>query len=327
MKRGTIEHPKMKRFAKAMDIPICTAVGILECLWHFTAKYARQGDIGRYSDEDIAEAVYWKDDPRKLIRALVQCGWIDEDPTCRLVIHDWFDHAEDALHNLLSRRGERFSTGQVPKMNRLSKKERKTLEKQYDGEACARHAHEKRKAKAIAIALSHSHSPKTNMSSSKDDMFNIGLNKIWNLWPSKRRTTHKRVEGAYRSALKKIPHEQLVHIIREYVESPKIQSLLSPETLQYIPLLPTWLNQEGWTEDREAWQCPHRKNGDHSSSQPEPTPEQKKNGRIEYHRKLLDGQIKGKNIKNREQAESLLRRCGLNDEEMAAVLDGITLGE
>jgi hypothetical protein len=47
MKRGTPEHPKTAHLMAALSIPRPYAVGILELLWHFTARYAPRGDVGR----------------------------------------------------------------------------------------------------------------------------------------------------------------------------------------------------------------------------------------------------------------------------------------
>ena len=59
MKRGTPDHPKTLRLARLLGIPQAAAVGILEMLWHFTGKYAVQGDIGRFQDGEIAQAAGW----------------------------------------------------------------------------------------------------------------------------------------------------------------------------------------------------------------------------------------------------------------------------
>ena len=108
MKRGTPEHPKMKHLARALHINRCTAVGILECLWHWAGKFAQQGDIGRHLDVDIAEAVYWTREPEVLIKALVECGWVDRSETYRLLIHDWQDHADEAVRKYLERHNLKF---------------------------------------------------------------------------------------------------------------------------------------------------------------------------------------------------------------------------
>jgi len=59
MKRGTPEHPKVYDLCDRLGCDRPTAVGYLELLWHITAKYTPQGDIGRYSDRRIEAALDW----------------------------------------------------------------------------------------------------------------------------------------------------------------------------------------------------------------------------------------------------------------------------
>lgn len=103
MKRGTPRHPKMRRLAKALDLPLSSAVGIMELLWHFTAEFALEGDVGRHTDQDIADAVGWEGDAEALVTALVDSGWVDRSDTHRLMIHDWLDHCEDWVKKRIKR--------------------------------------------------------------------------------------------------------------------------------------------------------------------------------------------------------------------------------
>ena len=85
------------------------AIGYLEMLWHFTARYAPRGDIGRYPDKRIAAALDWVyHDPAKLVQGLVSARWVDGCPVARLVVHDWPDHADEAVRKRLKRDGESF---------------------------------------------------------------------------------------------------------------------------------------------------------------------------------------------------------------------------
>ena len=135
MKRGTPRHPKIWDLLDALELPLrsrAVVIGYLELLWHFTAEFAPQGDIGRYSDDRIEGAMDWYGTRGKLIEALVRSNWIDRiappegesdlPPTstdthvrvttnssrCRLVVHDWHDHADDATRKRLSRLGLPF---------------------------------------------------------------------------------------------------------------------------------------------------------------------------------------------------------------------------
>jgi hypothetical protein len=79
------------------------AVGYLELLWHFTAEFAPRGDVGRFPDQRIEAALHWQGRSGRLVSALVESGWLDHHPGCRLCVHDWAEHADDAVKKRLSR--------------------------------------------------------------------------------------------------------------------------------------------------------------------------------------------------------------------------------
>jgi hypothetical protein len=133
VKRGAPESPKFRRLARALGIEPWGAAGILELLWHFTAQHARRGDIGRWSNEDVADAVGWTRDAGELVRALVEARWLEvaENPRYRLVVHDWPDHADSAVHMAVARAREWFFDGSAPKLGKLPEKERLAAEVFY----------------------------------------------------------------------------------------------------------------------------------------------------------------------------------------------------
>jgi hypothetical protein len=108
MKRSTPEHPKLLDLCVRLHIRRWEAVGVLESLWHFTAKFAPQGDVGKYPDAAIAKGIDWNRDPRRLVEALIEAGWIDKCECHRLVIHDWHDHADQTLKRFLASKGLAF---------------------------------------------------------------------------------------------------------------------------------------------------------------------------------------------------------------------------
>lgn len=129
--RGTLTHRKTRRLATALGIDPCFALGIEEAIWHVTAEQAPPGDIGRLSDYDIADEIFYGGDPAILIRALVAAGLLDEHSEHRLIVHDWHVHSDDATDNKLSRAGWRYANGELPRMRRLSKEERVRALTQY----------------------------------------------------------------------------------------------------------------------------------------------------------------------------------------------------
>lgn len=124
MKAAATRHPKTMQLARLLGITRRDAVGVLELLFTHTAEYAKRGDIGRFTDEQIAEAVDWPvDRAGELVQALLGCGsngswgYIETDPEHRLIIHDWADHAPDHVRKALRRSGLEFvrtMSGQCP---------------------------------------------------------------------------------------------------------------------------------------------------------------------------------------------------------------------
>jgi len=110
MKRGTPDHPKVDGLMNALSIARCFAVGILESLWHMTMRYAPTGDIGKFTDKQIAHKLGWDGDPQELIKALVVNGWLVENRKHRLIVHDWHDHADQSTKRYLAKHNLVFAS-------------------------------------------------------------------------------------------------------------------------------------------------------------------------------------------------------------------------
>lgn len=131
MKRDGPDHPKVRGLARKLEVPRYSVVGICELLWHWTAQYAHAGDIGRYTDVQIAEAVYWDGEPADLISAMVEVGLLDLSDEHRLIVHGWRKHCEDSVHMKLARKLGYFADGQPPKLARFGGVERTRIETHY----------------------------------------------------------------------------------------------------------------------------------------------------------------------------------------------------
>jgi len=127
MKREAASCSKMKRLCRDLGIPSYAGIGILESLWHLTAREAPQGDIGKLSDEDIALSIDWDQDEKILINALVESKWLDISEEFRLVVHDWDEHSDDSIDMKLARSGKMYASGAYPRMNKISTKERAAI--------------------------------------------------------------------------------------------------------------------------------------------------------------------------------------------------------
>lgn len=123
----------MKRLCRCLNLRLWQAVGVMESLWHLTARECPRGDLGKLSDEDIALGIDWEGDPRRLIEALLACGWLERDAEDRLRIHDWHEHADDAVHSRVARAKSYFVGGYPPKLAKLGREERADAHKFYNG--------------------------------------------------------------------------------------------------------------------------------------------------------------------------------------------------
>lgn len=136
-KQGTYDHPKTKDFARLVGIEQVHAYGILCRLWEFAAEHVRQGDVGKYRNEILADEVGWQGDPHLLVAKLVESRWLDADVpavdgcSSRLMIHDWAVHCEDSVHMRLAREHLLFARGDLPRVTRLAKEERAPIDDFY----------------------------------------------------------------------------------------------------------------------------------------------------------------------------------------------------
>ena len=130
-KQSLIGHPKTADLADRLDCDISDAVGLLECLFHFTGNYAANGLIGRWSDRAIVDGMKTRRPIQTVIQALAASGWIlraeeeaekleihcpsDHD---RWYVHNWHVHAQTWVRDKLIEDGETFFFGHAAERTR-----------------------------------------------------------------------------------------------------------------------------------------------------------------------------------------------------------------
>jgi len=108
MKRGTLEHRKLMRLASLLSTErpcdLTDALGIVEAMCnHFAPRSTPQGDIGRCTDEEIALGLRTTRNAQLVVQSLTTATWLDPHPDYRLLIHDWEEHADEAVRKWLIR--------------------------------------------------------------------------------------------------------------------------------------------------------------------------------------------------------------------------------
>jgi hypothetical protein len=109
MKQGVENTMKFKKLKRRLRLPYWQVVGLLESIWKLGLTSAQAGDVGRYSNEDIAAAIEYEGDADELVGVLVDCEWLDADPEFRLIIHDWSEHVPTYLKGNFSGRKKEFA--------------------------------------------------------------------------------------------------------------------------------------------------------------------------------------------------------------------------
>lgn len=116
MKREAWNHPKFKLLSMDLHLSLCYVRGVMESLWMATAINWPRGDIGRWTDEEIAVSIDYPGDPGELVAALIKRRLLDEVGDGRLFVHDWHEHADSHVHARLARQAELFANGAPPRI-------------------------------------------------------------------------------------------------------------------------------------------------------------------------------------------------------------------
>lgn len=109
MKASTPELMKFQRLMRRLKESKRGTIGLLEGMWLAVGKNCPRGDIGKFTNEEIAIMVDWEGDPDELIDALVECGWLDVCKVERLVVHDWNDHCPTYIKGGLTTKGQQIA--------------------------------------------------------------------------------------------------------------------------------------------------------------------------------------------------------------------------
>lgn len=104
---GTLNHVKVKRLKKLLRKPLYCAMGVLESLWQLCMECCDEGNIGKFSNEEIADHIEWEGDADLLISALTESGWLDTCSDERLIVHDWFAHCPEFIRKRIEKRKAR----------------------------------------------------------------------------------------------------------------------------------------------------------------------------------------------------------------------------
>ena len=235
MKRGTDLLLKFKLLKTRLDIPAWQAKGLLQSIWDFTAENAPMGDIGKFTNEEIAIGIEYDGDADELLQVLLQSKWVDADSTHRLVVHDWLEHCEEWIKKRLERKG-------------LMEKRRTTAD---NGRRCLPTA-----ANGCLPDPDPDPDPvpdpepcvKTNTAQrgNSTDNYTTDFEQFWAAYPKRK---NKGQAWKAWKALK--PSHTTVQDMLACLPLHVASSQWLKDNGQYIPYPATWLNARGWEDEVE----------------------------------------------------------------------------
>lgn len=108
MKLNTFNHPKFIRLKRLLQRPACTCAGVLELIWAMASMFAADGDLSRFSAQEIADFCEYDGDAEELLRSLIDSRWLDREGDA-VRVHDWLDHCPDYIADRIRKREQRAS--------------------------------------------------------------------------------------------------------------------------------------------------------------------------------------------------------------------------
>lgn len=93
------DSPKIRRLARHLEVGRAQAAGHIALLWSWALRHAPDGDLSKYDDEDIEDAVHWRGNRGAFVTACTATSFIDESSAQRLVIHNWIERGGSYVEN------------------------------------------------------------------------------------------------------------------------------------------------------------------------------------------------------------------------------------
>jgi hypothetical protein len=114
--RGTLTHRKTRRLAALLKIEMPAALGYMEALWSVAAEQTPCGDIGKLSNQDIADEMFSTIDPDELINAIIGAGLLEKHSIHRLIIHNWAERTDQTTRRKVARNDWTFVNSEKQKL-------------------------------------------------------------------------------------------------------------------------------------------------------------------------------------------------------------------
>lgn len=227
--QGLSRHRKIFALSNYLDIPEPYAEGLVINLWCWALDNAQDGDLAKFTPENIASVAIWRGDPEQFIEGLKESGFLDEPRT----LHDWMDYAGKLIDRREKDRQRKRDCGSSAESSRNE---------------CGNPAESSRNIRSVSCCKSKSiELEKENIppivphGGTEPEEFL----EFWSRYPRKEGR-----KNALKAWKKLSPSPALVEEIMSGLEWRLTCEEWTKDGGKYIPLPATWLNGERWTDAR-----------------------------------------------------------------------------
>lgn len=232
-------HPKTRKLARRLGISLPAAVGHLHYLWWWALDFAQDGDLDKYDNDDIADAMCWDGDSDQLVEALVDVGYIDCNERGELVLHDWRDYAGKLLERREKDRARKNKPKETEAIPQEFQRNSNGTKKETDGI---------RKDSSVTVPNSTIHNsidpPLSPQGEETPPSQDKQFSEFWQEFPKK-----VGKKAACKAWEKLKPDAELFERIIQGVKAAKLSEQWIRESGRYIPHPTTWLNEGRWDDE------------------------------------------------------------------------------
>jgi hypothetical protein len=245
MKIGTTTHPKFRSLMRCLELPQYAVVGLLESVWTLAAQFADDGDLSRFSAQEIADYAGYEGDAETLVNALVSSRWLDG---CigALAVHDWLDHCPHYVHD---RRRKRSPKQTVPGNSR-NVQEIPTHSDPTQPNPTMPNQTKPNLSSAPDVTEKYKPTNK-NKPTSKSKAIPLGFDQWYMIYP--RKVARRDAETAYVQAiehiksLNKVDEMEAIELLLQWTKERTPKILKAEEDFQPHPA--TWLNKHRYLDE------------------------------------------------------------------------------
>ncbi len=254
--QSLINHPKLLKLSSLTGYDLDKCIAKLHRLWWWALDYAEDGDLRRFTSEEIGLGIQISDanDAKRFYAGLIGSDFIDEKT---LYIHDWLDYAGRYLKSkyhtnnpakyekILKKhsgkpkgkpvgklKGELPTNLNLPNQPNLPKDTRRTVK---DPRAAG---------PSKTLASQKPSSSLTNSAGAKQF-----FDQFWAAYPK-----HRARAEAEKAFLKIHPDEPLLARMLSSIERARTSDDWKNQNGRYIPHAATWLNGKRWEDEFDGRQ-------------------------------------------------------------------------